>query len=163
MEERTMKKVIIIRRHEGSSETEHHDSELRSLPYEKAANALMNASGYVAYVVKHGYHFTKKLATMASGMMKNVDGSSHRWTVDEIRAATNNVVIPKGTTIGDVLFLANMAYADFYPKVLKTEESCIQYALAVANDPDGYDGMAFCRWTADLIGTGVRIDWESLE
>lgn len=158
-----MKKVIIIHRHEDSNEVEHHDSELCSLPYEKAANALMNASGYVAYVAKHGYHFTKKLATMASDMMKNVDGSSHRWTVDEVRTATNNVVIPKGTTIGDVLFLANMAYADFYPKVLKTEESCIQYALAVANDPDGYDGIAFCRWTADLIGTGARIDWESLE
>lgn len=158
-----MKKVIIIHRQEDSNVVENHDSELRSLPYEKAANALMNASGYVSYVAKHGYHFTKKLATMASEKMKNVDGTNHRWTVDDIRAATNTMVIPKGTTIGDVLFLANMAYADFYPKVLKTEESCVQYALAVANDPDGYDGIAFCRWTADLIGTGATIDWENLE
>lgn len=157
------KKVIIIHHHEDSSGMEHHGSELHSLPYEKAANALMGASGYVSYVAKHGYHFTKKLATMVSERMKNVDGSNHHWTVDEIRAATNTLVIPKGTTIGDVLFLANMAYADFYPKVLRTEESCIQYALAVANDPDGYEGMAFCRWTADLIGTGATIDWESLE
>ena len=158
-----MKKVIVIHHHEDSNGVEHHDTRLASLPYESAANALMTASGYVGYVAKHGYHFTKKLATMVSEKMKNVDGSSHRWSVEEIRAATNSMVIPKGTTIGDFLYLANMAYADFYPKVLKTEESCIMYALAVVNDPDGYDGIAFCRWTADLIGTGATIDWEKLE
>ena len=56
-----------------------------------------------------------------------------------------------------------MAYADFYPKVIKTENYCVQYAIAVASDPDGYEGMAFCRWTADIIGKGVTIDWEKLE
>jgi hypothetical protein len=56
-----------------------------------------------------------------------------------------------------------MAYADFYPKVIKTESDCVQYAIAVASDPDGYEGMAFCRWTADIIGNGVTIDWEKLE
>lgn len=95
--------------------------------------------------------------------MMNVDGTSHRWTVDEIRLATNNEIISKGTTIGDILYLANMAYADFYPKVIKTESDCVQYAIAVASDPDGYEGMAFCRWTADIIGKGVTIDWEKLE
>lgn len=99
----------------------------------------------------------------ASEQMKNVDGTSHRWTVDEIRLATNNEIISKGTTLGDILYLANMAYADFYPKVIKTESDCVQYAIAVASDPDGYEGMAFCRWTADIIGKGVTIDWEKLE
>lgn len=77
--------------------------------------------------------------------------------------ATNNEIISKGTTLGDILYLANMAYADFYPKVIKTESDCVQYAIAVASDPDGYEGMAFCRWTADIIGNGVTIDWEKLE
>lgn len=99
----------------------------------------------------------------ASEQMKNVDGTSHRWTVDEIRLATNNEIISKGTTLGDILYLANMAYSDFYPKVIKTESDCVQYAIAVASDPDGYEGMAFCRWTADIIGKGVTIDWEKLE
>ena len=60
----------------------------------------MGASGYVAYVAKHGYHFTKQLAIKASEQMKNVDGTSHRWTVEEIRLATNNEIISKGTTSG---------------------------------------------------------------
>lgn len=154
-----MKKIIVLR-HSCDSEEEHQP---KGLPYEKAANALMGASGYVGYVAKHGYHFTKKLAAMASEQMKNVDGTSHRWTVDEIRQATNEMAIPKGTTIGDFLHLSNMAYADFYPDVIKNEEGCIKYALAVASDPDGYEGMPFCRWTADLIGTGRQVDWEKLE
>jgi len=156
-----MRKIFII--HRDSCESESHEHIEKGLPYEKTAQALMNASGYVGYVAKHGYHFTKTLATMASEGMENVDGSSHRWTVDQIRLATNSMVIPKGTTLGDMLFLANMAYADFFPKVIKTEDGCIQYALAVVTDPDGYEGMPFCRWTADLIGKGATIDWEKLE
>ena len=30
----------------------------------------------------------------------------------------------------------------------------------LANDPDGYDGMIFCRWTADAIGKAIKLDWE---
>lgn len=66
-------------------------------------------------------------------------------------------------TVPAVRHLCKMAYADFYPKVIKTESDCVQYAIAVASDPDGYEGMAFCRWTADIIGKGVTIDWEKLE
>lgn len=152
-----IKKIIFVHH---PNEEGHNEIKL---PYDDAARALMNASGYVSYVAKHGYHFTKKLATLASGKMVNADGTSHKWTVEEIREATNDMVIPKGTTIGDMLYLANMAYADFFPSVIKTEEGCVKYALAVARDPDGYDGMPFLRWTADLIGKGATIDWENLE
>lgn len=24
----------------------------------------------------------------------------------------------------------------------------------------GYDGMIFCRWTADAIGKAIKLDWE---
>lgn len=35
-----------------------------------------------------------------------------------------------------------------------------EYAHKVANDPDGYDGMIFCRWTADAIGKAIKLNWE---
>lgn len=93
-----MKKIIVMR-HSCDSEEERHQHQesdiIHGLPYEKAAKALMGASGYVAYVAKHGYHFTKQLAIKASELMKNVDGTSHRWTVDEIRLATNNEIISR--------------------------------------------------------------------
>lgn len=33
-------------------------------------------------------------------------------------------------------------------------------AYKVANDPDGYEGMIFCRWTADAIGKAISINWK---
>ena len=41
--------------------------------------------------------------------------------------------------------------ADFYPELLN-EHQCIKYAVAVANDKDGYTGIQFCRWVADVVG-----------
>lgn len=29
-------------------------------------------------------------------------------------------------------------------------------------DPDGYDGIVFNRWYADMCYTGVAIDWEEM-
>ena len=81
-----MKKIIVLR-HSCDSEEERHQHQesdiIHSLPYEKAARALMGASGYAAYVAKHGYHFTKQLAIKASEQMKNVDGTSHRNPVGD--------------------------------------------------------------------------------
>lgn len=57
-------------------------------------------------------------------------------------------------------YLMFMAYADFYPDPLKDEAACLRYAHKVANDPDEYDGMIFCRWTADAIGKAIKLDWE---
>lgn len=56
-----------------------------------------------------------------------------------------------------VTYAANMAYADFYPDPPKDEAACLRYAHKVANDPDGYDGMIFCRWTADAIGKSNQV------
>lgn len=158
-----MKKIIVVRHSCESSKNERREDGGIRLPYNDAARALMSASGYVSYVAKHGYHFTAKLATAESARMVNADGTDHHWSAAEIREATEGITFPEGTTVGDVLYLANMAYADFYPTVIKTEEACIAYAKAVLNDPDGYEGMPFLRWTSDLIGKGTAVDWENSE
>lgn len=152
-----MKKYIIVRQSPDGGR------QGITLPYDEAARTLMNASGYVAYVAEHGYHFTAKLAAAESAKMTNVDGTDHRWGAAEMEKAIQGRTLPERTTLGDMLYLANMAYADFYPAVLNTEEACISYAAAVANDPDGYDGMPFLRWSVDLIGKGITVDWEKLE
>lgn len=133
------------------------------LPNEKVANLIMNASSFGEYIQRHGYHFTPELADCATKMLKNADRREHRWTSDQIRQQlTMHGLNDWGRcTLGDLTFLANMAYADFYPEVLPSEHACIKYAIAVAKDPDGYDGVAFSRWIADLIGNKVTtIDWE---
>lgn len=149
-------KCIIVR--ENGCSSEHTQGKEERLPYERAANALMNASGYVEYVAKHGYHFTQELAEMVSGDMVNADGTQHRWDCHQMLTALGNTM-PQRATLGDMVYLANMAYADFYPNVLQNETRCIEYAKAVVNDMDGYDGMPFCRWTADVIGKGMSVEW----
>lgn len=132
------------------------------LPYEKAANLLMSSRGYLDYVEKHGYHFTDELADHVTKMMENADGSEHNWFTTQVKAALKGMgaKVPETVTWGDVAYLANMYYADLYPEVLETESKCLKAAAKIANDIDGYKGMAFCRWTADVIGKAVKLDWE---
>lgn len=127
------------------------------LPYEQTANALMSAKGYSEYVKKHGYHFTDALAEHV-----NANGQQHSWAASQVKKSMESLglSIPGKVTTGDVTYAANMAYADFYPDPLKDEAACLRYAHKVANDPDGYDGMIFCRWTADAIGKAIKLDWE---
>ena len=35
----------------------------------------------------------------------------------------------------------------------------LDYAMAVANDEDGYEGIQFCRYIADIMGKDDTIDW----
>lgn len=124
--------------------------------------ALMSAKGYSEYVKKHGYHFTDALAEHVSKMMENANGQQHTWTTSQVKKSMESLglTIPSHVTHGDAAYLANMYYADLYPDPLKDEASCLRAAYKVANDPDGYEGMIFCRWTADAIGKAIKLDWE---
>ena len=126
------------------------------------ADCIKSAKGYSEYVKKHGYHFTDALAEHVSKMMVNANGQQHSWTASQVKKSMESLglSIPGKVTTGDVTYAANMAYADFYPDPLKDEAACLRYAHKVANDPDGYDGMIFCRWTADAIGKAIKLDWE---
>lgn len=87
------------------------------------------------------------------------NGPQHSWTASQVKKSMESLElsIPGKVTTGDVTYVANMAYADFYPDPLKDEAACLRYAHKVVNDPDGYDGMIFCRWTADAIGKSNQV------
>lgn len=144
-----MKRYIIIRSEKG-------EQKIEAQTYGRAANAIMNAPGYIEYIKEHGYHFTDKLAHYASMVMKNVSGTAHEFTAAHVTSIKRN----HNETDGDLVYTANMAFADFYPQVIPTAETCLKYAEAVATDPDGYEGMEFLRWTSDAIGNAVTINWE---
>lgn len=149
---------------EGKVITPHGEHEIKfDLPYEPAINALMSAKGYLAYIKKHGYHFTDALAEYASRIMENANGQSHSWTVSQVKKSFESLgfAIPDNVTPGDVAYLANMYYADQYPDPLRDEASCLKAAYNIANDPDGYEGMIFCRWLADIIGKRTIINWDN--
>lgn len=125
-------------------------------------DAFTSAKGYLEYVKNHGFHFTDALAEHASKMTENMSNQQHTWTVSQAKKSMENLglSIPSHVTYGDATYAANMYYADFYPDPLKDEASCLRAAYRIANDPDGYEGMIFRRWTADAIGKSLSINWE---
>lgn len=137
-----MDKVIVIR---------HSDN----------VNEKSNMYQYQKYTEKYGLHFSKSLQEYASKEMENTDGTKHVWTSDQITNVlkTFGLTFPNTSTIEDVTYTANMAYADFYPDILD-EHNCIKYAIAVASDKDGYEGIQFCRWIADTKHKGEYINFE---
>lgn len=163
-----MTPFIIIERHHHCSGEEHErltgfeSITVHHKSGEHIENVLESAEDYSKYIEKHGYHFTDALAEYASKMMVNANGQSHSWTASQVKKSMENLGlnIPEKITTGDVTYLANMYYADLYPDPLKDEASCLRAAYKVANDPDGYEGMIFCRWTADVIGKAIKINWE---
>lgn len=81
-------------------------------------------------------------------------------TISLIRIVTTHFKCDQSNFI--ISYTANMAYADFYPELLN-EHQCIKYAAAVANDKDGYTGIQFCRWVADVVGKKENIDWNKFK
>lgn len=130
--------------------------------YGHKADAFASVEGYSEYVAKHGYHFTDALAEHVSKMMINANGQPHSWAASQVKKSMEGLEldISGKVTTGDVTYAANMAYADFYPDPLKDEIACLKYAHKIANDPDGYEGMIFCRWVADAVNKKIELDWE---
>lgn len=55
-----------------------------------------------------------------------------------------------------------MAYNDFYGSSLKDEEHLALYVKDYIDDKDGYDGLPFCRWCADMEGKNIRINLDDM-
>lgn len=139
---------------------------------EMVVDVTIEANGKMAtYAIPESHSVTYAghlvLSTEKSGLASEVEaqkanGQQHTWTASQVKKSMESLglSIPGKVTNGDVTYLANMYYADLYPDPLKDEASCLRAAHKVANDPDGYEGMIFCRWTADAIGKAISINWE---
>lgn len=94
--------------------------------------------------------------------MINDNGAQHTWDVDDVQSTMDRLgyTKPAGSTIADITYTANMCYADFYGTVINNEEDCVRYAINVANDKDGYEGIQFYRWLTDVEHKQSKIDWE---
>lgn len=145
-----MKKYIIIKKN-GNEEPGNE------------TNEFWKNKEYVEYKKKNGMNFTDKLADWAASHMVNADGKVHSWKVEDVKAAFPSLgfTLKNGYTWGDVAYMANMIYAD-YIQCLKSETDALKMANAIMNDPDGYDGMIFNRYTADIMSKNVQVPWGNL-
>lgn len=118
----------------------------------------------VAYMRHYGPHFNRKLFEFATERMTKDDGKK----VDVISKEQTKTllqrygVVLKNDQLYDSAYVANMCAADFLESSVPDESHMAKYIKDVIDDPDGYDGIVFNRWYADMCYTGVAIDWEEM-
>lgn len=155
-----MGKVIVIR-HSDDNQDVYQANLKRNEDGSYTANFGKTNNKYDEYTKKHGSHFSVKLLKYALEHIENKNGIKHMWNSAQIKDQLDRLGynIPSTSTLEDIVYTTNMAYADFYPDLL-TEDNCVKYAMDVANDIDGYEGIQFCRWVADQMGKNANINWE---
>lgn len=71
----------------------------------------------------------------------------------------SNVHLTNNDNPYDAVFVANMCKADYLGSSVPDGLHLCLYVKDVIDDVDGYDGIAFNRWYADMCRKGIQVDW----
>lgn len=118
-----------------------------------------------SYIEKYGYHFNEKSLEFAVSHMYKLDKENKEEHINPLTQDILTNLINKyqikihNYHLYDCLYVLNMAKADFLGSSIKDEEHLILYVKDLIDDPDGYEGLVFNRWRADLEGKHIDIDW----
>lgn len=121
----------------------------------------------VAYMRHYGPHFNRKLFEFAVSMMTKESGGKEIPVTPYSKEQVKTMLKSNGVTLQndqlyDSAYVATMCKADFLGSSITDEKHLALYVKDVIDDPDGYDGIVFNRWYADMCYTGVAIDWEEM-
>lgn len=114
----------------------------------------------IRYLRYYGRHFNKKLCDYAVSKMKPSYKSHSRITKESLESLKQSYAIQIEGELHDDVYVANMAVNDFYGSSLEDDRHILLYVKDVLGDKDGYDGLVFNRWYADMCRKGIPIDWE---
>ena len=118
------------------------------------------------YISNYGWHFNRKAYEYATKFMKRLDASTNmkvkvvpytKQEVDNI-LTTHNVYV-SNKIMYDYVFVATMCKADYLGSSVPDGLHLCLYVKDVIDDVDGYDGIAFNRWYADMCRKGIQVDW----
>ena len=119
----------------------------------------------IIYLKYNGRHFNRRLAEFAIGKMTTRDSNNNEVPLAVItkerlkELLNNNNIHIDNDYIYDALFVINMGKADYLGSSIPDENYLAKYVNDVINDVDGYDGLPFNRWYADMAHKGIPIDW----
>ena len=133
-------------------------------------NSNIKDDAYCEYINKYGMHFNKKLVDYAISNMIQHNPSTGEVTETFIPIAKQELdalLVNYGIAINnnklyDYLYVANMCKADFINSSIIDDRHLCLYVKDVIDDADGYDGLPFARWLADIKQKGIIIDWQSM-
>lgn len=112
------------------------------------------------YLKYYGEHFNKKLCEFAVGKMKHGKPVVKKEQVDDI--LNKYGVKLERNELCDYVYVYNMGYNDFLGSSIIDERHLALYVKDVIDDKDGYDGIVFNRWYADMVVQGIPIEWEEM-
>lgn len=120
----------------------------------------MKPSAMINYLRYNGPHFSEKLCDFAVSQMMRDGKPIKPFTKEEVEnmLKTNGITL-KNNALYDHVFVANMGKADYLGKSIANEKNLAMYVKDVIDDEDGYDGVPFNRWYADMSRKGKPIDW----
>ena len=123
----------------------------------------------IIYLQNYGRHFNKKMCEFAVSQMTVEDSSTgeekrlqpySKTDVDNL-LKTHNIHLTNNS-LYDHVYVANMIKADFLGKSIPDERFAAIHIKCVIDDIDGYDGIVFNRWYADMRRKGIAIDWSEM-
>lgn len=122
--------------------------------YDEKPEAMIN---YLRY---NGPHFTEKLCEYAVSLMRKDKKPIQMMPKAEVEGMLKaNGVSLENNELYDHVFVANMGRADYLGKSVPNEKYLAMYVKDVIDDEDGYDGLPFNRWLADMAKKGKPINW----
>ena len=122
----------------------------------------------IQYLRYNGPHFNKKLLEFALSKMYKVDNMGRKkpipvYTKEQVQNLLNsNNIRLQNDQLYDSTYVANMCKADFYGSSISDDSHMALYIKDTIDDPDGYDGIVFNRWYADMCYKGIPVDWEEM-
>lgn len=118
----------------------------------------------INYLRYNGRHFNRKLCDYAVNLMtdKNNNHISALAKDDVDKKLHLYGVTLENNVLYDYVYLANQCKADFLGSSIPDDAHLCYYIRDVLDDADGYDGLPFNRWYADMCRKGEPIDWYSV-
>ena len=123
----------------------------------------------INYLRHNGRHFNKKLCDFAVSKMKTTHPSTgevvklviiNKESLDNL-LKTYKIKL-ENNELYDYVYVANMCKADFFGSSVPDDQHLCKYVKDVIDDIDGYDGIVFNRWYADMCRKGVPISWADM-
>lgn len=112
------------------------------------------------YLKYYGQHFNKKLCEFAVSKMDHGKSPVQREKIDEL---LNKYSIKLNhNELYDYVYVFNMGNNDFLGSSIADEKHLALYVKDVIDDEDGYDGIVFNRWYADMVCMGIPVEWSDM-
>ena len=112
------------------------------------------------YLKYYGEHFNKKLCEFAISKMEHGKTPITKDKVDEVLNKYN--ITLNNNELCDYVYVFNMGNNDFLGSSIADEKHLAMYVKDVIDDEDGYDGIVFNRWYADMVIQGIPIEWSEM-